>query len=441
MSDEEKNISEETEVQTYKKKIVIGMTGKKDSTVAAYLLKKQGHDCIGVALLFHGPLDIEEEEKKALELSESGETVTPFEYPFSRCHIKDLERVKKVCDNLDIPLYAVNAQDAFNTYILEPVFSASLMGKVASPCFYCAKAKVKILMEKADLLGADYVATGHYAKVVHNKKTNDFSLLRANDLKEDQSYSLSGLGQAELKRLIFPLSEIRSIEVEKIKEQLQLDLFDSVTDYRPCLIRDPNYTRFVERNVAWSLYKKGSIFNYHEDTNICEHFGIHKYLIGENKIASTGSSQIDKNLEVVKIIASQGNIYLAYPQELQYSRCHLNYFNAPAPLDVSKPINAYVKFDTYQELVACKVYFKNINSVIIDFAKMQSGLIPPGVVAVIYNRSGEGAKILGGGTVKDAGFYYNGEFRSLPLTSTEKNFSSDDKEEVKETLKNEDLQF
>ncbi|MDC0255989.1 hypothetical protein OAK75_13915, partial [Bacteriovoracales bacterium] len=158
-----------------KQKIVIGMTGGVDSTVAAYLLKKQGFDPIGISFNFY-----QEDAGKSLQ----GDSL-------ASCQIVDLGRVQNICETIEIPFYGVNAADIYKEKILDRVLTARLSGIAFTPCVYCNVLKFDLLLEKAKKLGVEMIATGHYAKVVKNIKTGKFMLISANDKENDQSYYLS----------------------------------------------------------------------------------------------------------------------------------------------------------------------------------------------------------------------------------------------------------
>ncbi len=154
------------------------MTGGVESTVAAYLLKKQGYRCIGIGL----------------QLFADGEEAGPF----ADVAVLDLNKIKGICNYLDIPFYAVNAADIFTDKVLDPLVGRVLSGQTFEPLVFLNSVLLEVLLEKAKKFQTTLVATAHYAKVLKNQKTGAFELMVANDLEFDQSYSLARLEQKHL---------------------------------------------------------------------------------------------------------------------------------------------------------------------------------------------------------------------------------------------------
>ena len=178
----------------------MAMDGGRSSMIGAHLLKQQGHEVIGLAVLFApkegGPLDF------------------PAELVSYR--ILDINHIKDLCDSLDIPLYAVGAEDRYNYLVSDFLTSSLLTCQTFNSEVFATTLLMDILLEKAESLGAQAMATGHHAKIIHNKKDQALMVVSSDNEEDDQSHLLSYLDQEHLAKLILPLAQIRSEDVEKM---------------------------------------------------------------------------------------------------------------------------------------------------------------------------------------------------------------------------------
>lgn len=395
--------------------VLVAMTGGLESTVAAYLLKKQGYRCIGIGLKF-----FEDDEEQG---------------PFADVVVNDLNKVKAICSYLDIPFYAVDASEVFSYKVMDPMVGRILSGQTFSPLVYLNQVLMDVLLEKAAKFNTNLVATGHYAKVLKNQKTGFFELLVANDLEHDQSYLLSRLEQRHLANIILPLSEIRKKEVEKIGELIKVEYIKRPKGTIDNLMHDPRMISLVEERSPKDLRKTGTIFDYRTGNTICEHMGIHRYYIGQSNLPSKAEIQIDPSKEVVSIMAYKGNIFIDDPNLLKYSQVLLTKFIPAANLDITAPMSVYVKMSVKGEKVPCRLYFKNNQTCLVDFETERSGLIVPGEFFTFYSRKEEKGKVLGSAEVEVGGVFANGEYNTLPV------YKKDSDEEETITPNDEKLHF
>lgn len=386
--------------------VLIAMTGGLESTVAAYLLKKQGYKCIGIGLQFFEP----------------GENAGPF----ADVIVSDLNKVKAICTYLDIPFYAVNASEIFADKVLDPVVGRILSGHTFEPMIFLNYVLMEILLEKAKKFNTTMIATGHYAKVLKNQKTGSYELIVANDLEHDQSYLLSRLEQDHLASLVLPLSEIRKKEVEKIGELIKVEYLKRPKGSVPHIMRDPRMIALVEERSPKDLRRTGSLYDYRSESSICEHQGIHRYFVGQSNIPVKAETQLDPLKQVISIIPFKGNIFIDYPDRLKFSHALVTKFNPAANLDITVPMAAYAKMGVKSEKIPCRIYFKNNQTCLIDFEAEIPGLLVAGSFITFYSRQGEKGKVLGSAIVEVSGMFANHEFNTLPIYRKD----SDEEEEI-----------
>ena len=395
--------------------VLIAMTGGLESTVSAYLLKKQGYHCIGIGIQFFEPD------------SDTG--------PFADVIVSDLNKVKEICTYLDIPFYAVNASLLFSEKVLDPTVGRILSGHTFEPLVFLNYVVMEILLEKANKFNAKLIASGHYAKVLKNQKTGVFELMVANDLEQDQSYMLSALEQKHLTHLILPLSEIRKQEVVKIGELIKVNYLKRPKASIHHIMRDPRMISLVEKRSSKDLRRPGTIFDYFTESSVCDHTGCHRFYIGQKNIPSKMEPPIDPGKEVVLIIPFKGNVFIDFPNRLKYQHVVVNYFKSADNLDTSLPLSVYVKMSTKGEKIPCLLYFKNNQSCYVDFEVERPGLLVPGQMFVFYNRALEKGKVIGSGIVEVGGVFNNNQFNTLPeikrnLDEKEESFIQNDLDNI-----------
>jgi tRNA U34 2-thiouridine synthase MnmA/TrmU len=178
---------------------------------------------------------------------------------------------------------------------------------------------------------------------------------------------------------------------------------------------------FVEQNSAKDLRRTGNIYNYLKDTVVCEHGGIHKFYIGKKNLELRADLKIDPETEVINIVPYKGNIFIESAINLKYKNAVIIRFRANKDLDRSKPVSGYVKLGPKEKKHACTMYFKNSEHVHVEFDEAQSGLLTPGMFAVLYNRGNEKGKIIGSGLVDRSGVFTLGEYNTLPKIKDEEN--------------------
>ncbi len=243
-------------------RVVIAMSGGVDSSVAGALLVRQGYDVVGLMLRLWG-------EPTA-------------DVAFNRCCTPDaLAQARRVAAQLGIPFYAIDAQAVFKRHIVDFFIDSYAAGLTPNPCLECNRhIRWEFLLNQALDLGADYLATGHYARVSADG-AGGLQLLKAVDEHKDQSYVLSVLGQAQLRHARFPLGELTKPEVRALAREIELPVAERPESQDLCFLADGDYRRFLREHAPASL-RPGPIVNT-AGAVIGEHQGLPLYTIGQRK--------------------------------------------------------------------------------------------------------------------------------------------------------------
>ena len=263
-------------------RIVAAMSGGVDSSVAAALLIEQGHDVIGLSMQLH-----DHRGNKA-----AGGCCTP----------DDLHDARRVAAALGVPHYILNFERQFRETVISNFVREYAAGRTPLPCAHCnSDLKFSTLLDRACGLGADHVATGHYARVERVK--GRWLLKRSIDMEKDQSYFLFSLTQDQLARAVFPIGSLTKRDVRELARRLQLAVADKPDSQEICFIPDKDYAAFVETAVP-ALAREGSIVS-EQGESLGTHGGIHRFTVGQRKGLGISSPA---PLYVLSIDAASGNV-------------------------------------------------------------------------------------------------------------------------------------
>lgn len=353
------------------KKVVLGMSGGVDSSVAAALLLEQGYDVIGVFMK-----NWEEKDENGVCTSET-----------------DYNDVIAVAQKLGIPYYSVNFTkeywDRVFTYFLEEY----KLGRTPNPDVMCNKEiKFKAFLDYALKLGADYVATGHYAKVIHSDKGS--ILLRGIDNNKDQSYFLSELSSEQLEKVMFPLGDYTKPEIRELAKKYDLATANKKDSTGICFIGERNFNEFLSKYLP---AKPGNIVDVNGKI-VGKHNGLMYYTIGQRKGIGIGNTKegtgapwfvAKKNIKTNELIVSQGDTSILYSNGLI-----TNDFNLINKEIVSFPLRCTVKFRYRQEDVSATATKEEDGKVKFVFDKPQRA-VTKGQIVVGYL----GNICIGGGAI------------------------------------------
>jgi tRNA-specific 2-thiouridylase len=309
-----------------KPRVVVGMSGGVDSSVAAALLVEQGYDVIGITI-------------KTYNYDEVGGNAANES---SCCSLDGINDARVVCLDLGIPHYVLDFSRPFKEHVIDMFVAEYVAGNTPNPCVICnRKIKWEELIEKGMALGADRVAMGHYARLRHDPESGRYWIARGEDAGKDQSYALWAVSQESLARTIFPLGEISKDEARRIAERLGVRTAQKHESYEICFIPDNDYTRFLRENVDGleEKVKGGDVL--FEGKKIGEHDGYPFYTIGQRRGLNVA---IGEPVYVTEINAGSNTIVVGRKEDLERSRCivrevNMQKFTFPtAPLRVTAKI-------------------------------------------------------------------------------------------------------
>lgn len=351
-------------------RVVVGISGGVDSSVAAYLLKKQGHDVIGLFM-------INWEEKDSACTAE-----------------EDFEDVKRVCNKLQIPYFSVNYAKEYYERVFKYFLEEYKSGRTPNPDVLCNREiKFGPFLEKAVALGADMIATGHYAKKI--EKDGLFYLAKADDLNKDQSYFLNQLNQFQLSKVIFPLANIDKPKVREIAKELGLSTAEKKDSTGICFIGERNFKNFLKEFLP---AQPGEIIDLNGNV-VGHHDGLMYYTLGQRRGLNIGGLSggnghrwfvLDKDLKNNKLIVSQGEDDLLFSNGLYASQ-----MNWIPKIPESKTFECLAKFRYRQPDQEVKVQLIDKDKIKVDFKEKQRA-ITPGQFVVLYDKNGI---CLGGGII------------------------------------------
>ncbi len=355
-------------------RVVLGISGGVDSSVAGYLLKEQGHDVIGLFM-------VNWEEKDGTCTAEN-----------------DYEDVKRVCNALQIPYFSVNYVKEYYDRVFSYFLEEYKKGRTPNPDVLCNREiKFGPFLEQAIKLGADMIATGHYARKI--EKDGKFYLAKAKDLSKDQSYFLNQLSQSQLSKVVFPLDDIEKTRVREIAKKLDLSTAEKKDSTGVCFIGERNFKKFLKEYLP---AKEGDIVDINGNV-VGKHDGLMYYTLGQRRGLNIGGKAggngerwfvVEKDLKNNKLIVSQGE-----GEELFSDGLYASEFNWIPEIPDEKEFECLAKFRYRQPDQKVKVTIIDDKRIKVDFCERQRA-ITPGQFVVLYDNDG----ICYGGGIIDESF-------------------------------------
>ncbi len=354
------------------KRVVVAMSGGVDSSVTAALLKEQGYEVIGISLQLW-----DHSRDQGNEAPAGG-----------CCSLDDLHDARRVAQQLGIPFYMVNAEEEFRQLVVDNFVDEYFSGRTPNPCTRCnERVKFGLLLDRARELGAELLATGHYARI-RQDEAGRYTLLSGLDQNKDQSYFLFTLNQDQLSRTLFPVGGMTKPEVRVLAERFGLRTAAKGESQEVCFIPDDDYVRFLEEERGAGLLSgaivdtSGNILGHHQ--------GIYRYTVGQRRGLGIAHAH---PLHVLGVNVESHEVVVGAKEKLPrhgLTASGLNWIIPP----VTATIETTCRIRYRQRPVPCLVTSLPDGGAVVRFINPEPG-VTPGQAVVFY----DGERVLGGGWI------------------------------------------
>lgn len=355
-----------------KKKVVVGLSGGVDSSVAAWLLKEQGYDVIGVTM------QIWQDEPELIQEENGG-----------CCGLSAVDDARRVAQLLDIPYYVMNFKKEFKANVMDYFVDEYLHGRTPNPCIACNRyVKWESLLQRSLAIGADYIATGHYARI-EQLANGRYAIRNSVTAAKDQTYALYNLTQEQLSRTLMPVGEYTKDQIREMAEKIGLPVAHKKDSQEICFVDDDDYAGFIDS------YGKGKVpegnFVDKDGKILGRHKGITRYTIGQRKGLNIA---LGKPVFVQKICPETNEVVLGSNEDLFTTTVHANRLNFMAVGDIPEEMEAVGKIRYNHRGDRCKV--KRIGEDLLECTfETPVRAVTPGQALVLYQDD----HVLGGGTI------------------------------------------
>ena len=354
------------------KKVVVGMSGGVDSSVAAYLLKEQGYDVIGVTM------QIWQDEEPSVQEENGG-----------CCGLSAVDDARRVAAQLGIPYYVMNFKSEFKKCVIDYFIDEYENGRTPNPCIACNRyVKWEALLKRSMDIGADYIATGHYAQI-EQLPNGRYALKVSETDRKDQTYALYNLTQEQLSRTLMPVGAYDKDKIREIAQKIDLRVASKPDSQDICFIPDGDYASYIEE-TRQKKFKEGN-FVLSDGTVVGKHKGIVHYTVGQRKGLGIA---LGHPVFVLEIRPETNEVVIGSNEESMTRKVVANKVNFMAVEDIKEPTRVWAKIRYNHRGAWCTVEKTGEDEITATFDEPVRA-VTPGQALVLYDDK----YVLGGGTI------------------------------------------